>query len=168
MYKEKIIMSKNIPSPDTKNFYAELVQNAPVENLHFKKWDKVNGFPFTPPAGLENVESLVVAPSGYYPSDANPSSPEPSGQIILVKYFRNHEADGHLNVDNSLHWQDSEGRPWTQHFIDADEHMQDYLQGTKLGNIADYKGYPSTDEGTLEEYEKEAKLGHAKSLPPYR
>ena len=44
-------MSKKMPTLDTRDFYSELIQNAPVENLHFKKWDKVNGFPFTPPAG---------------------------------------------------------------------------------------------------------------------
>jgi len=160
-------MSTNKPKLDKKKTFIKLEEMG-MGNCTYKRIDKNEKKPISLPTSYPEPETMVISPSGYIPLNPNPLSPEPSGNIFLCKCFRDDQEEQHVNVDNWLFWQDVNHNCWQMHFKDPDEHVQKYLDGTRLGNIAEYKGYPSQKEGNLKDYEAEGKLGHDKSIPPYR
>ena len=159
-------MPHNKPKLDKNETFVEL-EKLGIQNCTYRRYDNSEELPLVLPGSYPEPETIIIAPSGYYAAAINNKSPEPSGNIYLCKCYRNDSKDKHINVDNWLFWQDCKERCWQLHFIDSDEHIQEYLLGTELGNIAGYKGYPAQKEGSLKEYEADGKLGHDKSIPPY-
>jgi hypothetical protein len=115
----------------------------------------------------QEILKTVIATSGYqFENYYGP--PAGSGIGYLLKTVRNDRKDGHINVDNTLLWQDGKGRYWQRDFKYPSEHVQNYIDVADSGNLFNLRGIPTTSSGTISENINElGELGFNKANPPY-